>query len=522
MLGTFWIWYRTSFYLEDGVPMYSNIVKCEQMQSNVEAGKGKQLTLRLSEEQLLRGTSIEKADAGIVTGFIPSINDYVDVFYASGASDTDNPNKWLNIFSGRVVVQPYLPQVNTAIYEIQCVGSELLSNAKTIGNTIQGGVSFENKNNKQIIENLLNAQRDANLKNAQYKIIFDNDVRDKLIQEKGGIRANANQKVSNVLQDILRANQLQLFISKENSGESQTIKYHITDKYYNPDYETPFFTLNHYTCQLAPRIRSQPVKQANRYYYNAGIQTTVDINEKKLSNRSKIFYGDTFFNLSGIAGIINEEKIGNSFIDEQNFNQVKAIRKGNASQVFEKNITDIANKLGFNKVKNDIIASSVLQLRLLVGGVEIPKDLITADGNAFWGKQPALIDVGMRFILELENFNYSQEMLITSVAMSLGNELSINLEVVPVEILNAKQDFFTLPALRSQYKAENGGSEPTALELIEYIYQNPSEPEAKFQLGLLNPIEYGSLKKQNDNNFVYGFNIQTTINIINQKRILTI
>ena len=508
MLGTFWIWYRTSFYLEDGIPMYSNIVKCEQMQANFETGTAKALTLRLSEGQLLTPTSIEKADAGIVTGFIPAINDYVDVFYAVGESETDNPNKWISIFSGRVAVQPFFPKANTGIYEIQCVGSELLSNAKTLGNTIQGGVSFENKNNKQIIENLLNAQRDANLKNAQYKIIFDNDVKDKLIQEKGGIRTNANKKVSNVLQDILRANQLQLFISKENSGEAQTIKYHITDKYYNPDYQKTFFTLNHYTCQLAQKIRTQPVKQANRYFYNAGIQTFADVDAKKLSNRAKIFYGDTFFNLSGIAGIINEEKIDNSFIDEENFKQVKAVRKGSTSQVFEKNIKDIANKLGFNKVKNDIIANSILQLRLLVGSIEIPQDLMTAHGKAFWGKKPAVIDVGMRFILELENFNYRQEMLITSISISLESNLVINIEVVPVEILNAKQDFFTLPALRSKYKAENNGKEPTALELIEYIYQNPNEPEAKFQLGLLNPIEYGSLKKQ--------------VNIINQKRILTI
>lgn len=508
MLGTFWVWYRTSFFLENGIPMYSNIVKVEQMQANFETGSAKALTLNLSEAQLLTPTSIEKADVGIVTGFIPSINDYVDIFYASGDKNTDNPNTWINIFSGRVAVQPFFPQTNTAIYEIQCIGSELLSNAKTVGNTIQGGVSFENKNNKEIIEKLLTAQRDSNLKNAQYKIIFDNDVKDKLIQGKGGIRTNANQKVSNVLQDILRANQLQLFISKQNSGETQTIKYHITDKFYNPDYQKPFFTLNNTNCQLAPKIRNQPAKQANRFFYNVGTQTTADIDTKKFSNKAQIFYGDTFFNLGGLAGIIHEEKIDNSFIDDENFKQLKFVRKGNNSQSFSQNIRSIANKLGFNKVKNDIITTSILQLRLLVDGIEIPKDFVKTDGEAFWKKQPSIPDVGMRFILELPNFNYSQELLITSITITLNSELTINLEVVPVEILNAKQDFFTLPTLRAKYKAENQGKEPTALELIEYIYQNPNEPEAKFQLGLLNPIQYGSQNK--------------SVNIINQLRILTI
>ena len=508
MLGTFWIWYRTSFFSSDGISMYSNIVKCEKMQVNSKVGEASVLTLQLSEEQLLTATSIQKADTGIVVGFIPSINDYIDIFYANGMSDTDNPNKWVNRFSGRVSAQPFLSQADSAIYEIQCIGNELLSNQKTLGNTIQGGVNFENLNDKQIITNLLNAQRDATLKNAQYKIIFDTDINDKLIQAKGGVRTNAGQKVSSVLQDMLRVNQLQLFITKQSIGESQIINYHVTDKYYNPDYKKSFFTINQSSCQLVLRARTQPAKQANRFYYNAGVQTTVDIDSKKLTNRAKIVYGDTFFNLGGLAGIINEEKIDNSFLDEANFTQVKVWRKGVASAILDKNIKDIANKLGLNKVKNDIIETSVLQLRLLLDGFEIPSDFITAAGKAFWQNKPAVIDAGMRFTLELDNFNYSQEMMITSMSISLESRLSINIEAVPVEILDAKEEFFTLPGLRAKYKTANGDVEPTASQLIQYIYQNPNEPESKFQLGLLNPIEYGSRNK--------------SVKIINQNRLLTI
>jgi hypothetical protein len=508
MLGTFWVWYRTSFCLEDGVPTYSNIVKLERAQLGARVGTSKAMTLQISETQLLTPTSIYKADAGIVTGFIPAINDYVDVYYATGSEDTDNPNQWINLFNGRVAVNPFLPQMGSAVYEIQLIGNELLSSEKTIGNAIKGGASFIKNNDKDIIEKLLIAQRDTTLRSARYKIIFDESVKSKLIQNSGGVRTNSNAKISSVLQDMLKANQLQLFISNENNAETQTIKYHVTDKYYNPDYTVPFFTLNHYTCQLAPRMRTQPVKQANRFCYNAGVQTLSDIDAGGITNSSKVFYGDTFFNLSGLAGIINEEKIDNSFIDDENFVKVKSIRKGSASQVFEQNIKDIANKLGFNKVKNDIIEASIMQLRVLVDALEMPSDLLTVAGKDFWKKQPAIIDVGMRFILELENFNYKQEMLITAMDMSVDNEFVLNLEVVPMYILDAKEDLFTMPSLKSKYKAENNNTEPTALELMQYIYDNPNEPESRFQLGLLNPMQYGSLDKN--------------ASIINQTRILTI
>lgn len=510
MLGTFWVWYRTSFCLDDGVPTYSNIVKVERARLGSKIGASKSMTLHISETQLLTPTSIYKADAGIVTGFIPAINDYVDVYYAVGSGETDNPNKWINRFSGRVAVNPFLPQADSGIYEIQLISNDLLSSEKTIGNAIQGGVSFMKNNNKTVIEKLITAQRDATLRSARYKIIFDDSVKGKLIQESGGVRSNSNAKISSVLQDILRANQLQLFISNENNAETHTIKYHVTDKYYNPDYAQSFFTLNHHTCQLAPRIRTQPIRQANRFYYNAGVQSLSDTESGGIANTSKVFYGDTFFNLSGLAGIINEEKIDNSFIDEETFELIKKYRKGDVSvlQVLNKTLNGVGNKLGFNKVKNDIIEASVMQLRLLVDALELPSDLLTQAGKDFWKKQPAIIDVGMRFTLKLEGFNYEQEMLITGMDIVIDSQFIVNLEVVPVYILDAKEEFFRLPSLKSKYKTENGNKEPTALELMQYIYDNPNEPEARFQLGLLNPMQYGSSSK--------------TASIINQTRILTI
>ena len=286
MLGTFWVWYRSSVLDNNGIPMYSNIIKCEMLSKNSKVGSTDTATIVISEKQLLTKTSIQKADAGINEAFIPSINDYVDIFYANGLKDTDNPNTWINTFSGRVVLQPYLNRIDSACYEIQLIGNELLSNNKVIGSVLNDGVSFKNKNTKDIITLILEAQRDATIKNAQYKVIFDKDIQNKLQKEKGGVRATANNKVETVLQDILQANQLQLFISKQNVGESQTVKYHITDKFYNPDYTKPFFKLDNNTCQVLPKIRTEPTKQANRFFYNAGNQSLLDIDGKKLDRKS--------------------------------------------------------------------------------------------------------------------------------------------------------------------------------------------------------------------------------------------
>ncbi|NBP02813.1 MAG: hypothetical protein EBU90_22395 [Proteobacteria bacterium] len=509
MIGTFWIWYRSSFLNKNNLPMYSNIVKNEKLAFTKKAGTADVYKLQLSEQQLLTPTEISINDAGIVEGFIPSINDYVDIFYARGDwQHTTNPNTWQNIFSGRVAVQPYMQNFNSAIYEIQLIGNELLSSNKVIGNVIQDGVNFEKKTNKDIITSLLTSQRDALIKNTQYKVIFDESIKNKVIQTSGGVRANANQKVEGVLKDMLKANQLQLFINKENSGNSQTIKYHITDKYYNPDYLKPFFTLTQANCQIYPKIQAQPVKQANRFFYNAGTQTTLDIDAKALTNNAKVYYGDTFFNLSGIAGVISEEKIDNSFLEQETFNKVKKIRKGQQDLTFAETIREIGNKLAFNKVKNDLIEMSVIQLRIIVNDFEIPKDLHTRDGRLFWKQLPATLDTGMRFTLNLQNFNYSQEMLITAINGDIGDTLNIIIECVPVEVLDAKMERFTLPNLRNKFKAENGGREPTALEMMQYIYKNPTEPEARFQLGLLNPLQYGSLTQNTK--------------LINTTRILTI
>lgn len=510
MLGTFWVWYRSSVLDNNGIPMYSNIVKCEILSKNSKVGSTDTATIVISEKQLLTKTSIQKADAGINEAFIPSINDYIDIFYANGLKDTDNPNTWINKFSGRVVLQPYLSRIDSACYEIQLVGNELLSNNKVIGSVLSDGVSFKDKNTKDIITLILEAQRDATLKNAQYKVIFDKDIQNKLQKEKGGVRATANNKVETVLQDILQANQLQLFISKQNVGESQTVKYHITDKFYNPDYIKPFFKLDNNTCQVLPKIRTQPTKQANRFFYNAGNQSLLDIDGQTFQNNSQIYYGDTFYNLSGIAGNINEEKIDNSFIPQETFTLIKASRKSkNQNSIVAKEVKKIANKLGFNKIKNDLIAQSVMQIKLAVDGFEIPKDYLTTDGKNFWNKQPTVIDKGMRFILELPNFNYSQEMLITEVVVDLREgSFEVMLDIIPVQILEAKESFFTLPNLLAKYKAENNQKTPNALEMIQYIFKNPTEPEAKFQLGLLYPLQYGSNT--------------TNTKIINQTRILTI
>ena len=84
-------------------------------------------------------------------------------------------------------------------------------------------------------------------------------------------------------------------------------------------------------------------------------------------------------------------------------------------QQFNSLKSNIAGGYDCNKIKNDLIAQSVMQIKLAVDGFEIPKDYLTEDGKNFWNKQPTVIDKGMRFILELPNFNYSQEMLITEI-----------------------------------------------------------------------------------------------------------
>jgi len=495
MFGTFWIWYRSSFTDSNGVPMYSNIVKNENMRFTLKVRQSRSFQLQISEEQFLTKTSIQKADNGISEAFIPSVNDYIDIFYARGDSGTNNPNTWVNIFNGIVAVQPYMQSNDSAVYSLELLGSELLSNNKVIGNAIKDGVDFQNKNTKDIIESLLLAQKNSLIRSTQYKVIFDDAIKNKAIQTSGGVRTNASSKVDTVLKDILKANQLQVFISRQNNGEAQTIKYHITDKYYNPDYTKPFFTLTQANCKIFPKIQRQPIKQANRFFYNAGTQNEVDIDSKLLTNRSLVFYGDTFFNLSGIAGVIGEEKIDNSFLDADLFNRVKKVRKGQQDTVFASKIKDIANKLAFNKVKNDLIEMSVIQLNLVVDDFEIPKDLQTTNGIAYWKKSPAILDVGMRFTLNLQNFKYSQEMLITEINCDVGAKYNMTLECVPISVLDAKMENFTLESLRSKFKAANGNKEPTALEMMQYIYKNPEVPEARFQLGLLNPLQYGSLAK---------------------------
>lgn len=496
MFGTFWIWYRSSFLDSNNIPMYSNIVKCEAMQFTIKVGQSRNFQIKVSEEQFLTKTGIAKADNGIVEAFIPSVNDYVDIFYARGNSGTDNPNTWINIFNGIVGIQPYLMNIDSARYSLDLISNDLLSSNKVIGNAIKDGVNFQNKNTKDIIETILKVQQNSLIKSTQYKVVFDESIKNKAIQTTGGVRTNANRKVESVLQDILKANQLQLFITRQNNGEAQTVKYHITDKYYNPDYTKPFFELTQANCKIFPRVQRQPMKQANRFFYNAGTQNDVDIESKLLTNRSLVFYGDTFFNLSGIAGIIAEEKIDNSFLDQDLFNRVKKIRKGQDDPIFASKIKDIANKLAFNKVKNDLIEMSVIQLKLAVRDFEVPRDLQTIDGISYWKNSPAVLDVGMRFTLNLQNFNYSQEMLITEINCSLeGNNYDMIVECVPISILDAKIENFTLANLRAKFKAENGNKEPTALEMMQYIYKNAEEPEARFQLGLVNPLQYGSLTK---------------------------
>ena len=83
-------------------------------------------------------------------------------------------------------MQPYLNRIDSACYEIQLIGNELLSNNKVIGSVLNDGVSFKNKNTKDIITLILEAQRDATIKNAQYKVIFDKDIQNKLQKEKFG------------------------------------------------------------------------------------------------------------------------------------------------------------------------------------------------------------------------------------------------------------------------------------------------------------------------------------------------
>ena len=496
MFGTFWIWYRSSFLDSNNIPMYSNIVKCEVMQFTIKVGQARNFQLKISEEQFLTKTSIEKADNGVAEAFIPSVNDYVDIFYARGNSGTNNPNTWINIFNGIIGIQPYLMNIDSARYSLDLISNDLLSSNKVIGNAINDGVNFQSKNTKDIIETILKVQQNSLIKSTQYKVVFDDSIKNKLIQTSGGVRTNANRKVESVLQDILKANQLQLFISRQNNGEAQTVKYHITDKYYNPDYTKPFFELTQANCKIFPRVQRQPMKQANRFFYNAGTQNEVDIDSKLLTNRSLVFYGDTFFNLSGIAGVIDEEKIDNSFLDADLFNRVKKIRKGQSDIVFSSKIKDIANKLGFNKVKNDLIEMSVIQLKLVIDDFEIPKELQTTDGNVYWKNSPAVLDIGMRFILNLQNFNYSQEMLITEINCNIeGEKYNMIIDCIPMSILDAKLENFTLPNLKTKFKAENNNREPTALEMMQYIYKNADEPEARFQLGLVNPLQYGSLTK---------------------------
>jgi hypothetical protein len=86
-------------------------------------------------------------------------------------------------------------------------------------------------------------------------------------------------------------------------------------------------------------------------------------------------------------------------------------------------------------------------------------------------------------------------MLITEINCDVGTKYNMVIECVPISVLDAKMENFTLQSLRSKFKAENGNKEPTALEMMQYIYKNPEEPEARFQLGLLNPLQYGSLAK---------------------------
>ena len=72
MFGTFWIWYRSSFTDSNGVPMYSNIVKNENMRFTLKVRQSRSFQLQISEEQFLTKTSIQKADNGISEAFTSS------------------------------------------------------------------------------------------------------------------------------------------------------------------------------------------------------------------------------------------------------------------------------------------------------------------------------------------------------------------------------------------------------------------------------------------------------------------